>query len=414
MYVSADPELSQSKPGFGNLLQIVRSALSFWPPDYVQSCLGPWQTWLPPHNPYSEFATTDHWQLLQTLKYLRDISVPSISGAPPRILSTLLPRAIEELFFVQTEVLYRPDYYGDYTSHRDERWFFINGILTNDDIANLNADCLAYLFNRPITLIQNVTDGAVLDLWECALGKEWYGNTANTESARMAFPPIYDALKDPDKKKVVVICHSQGTIIMAILLHAFEALTRLKADPHLKPSLIMAEDGGMGDAVQRARDLAQFVRAAYIFKEDAGLNPEDFEPLTEREWRKLEVYCFATCANYMHYHARVPGCPPVPWMEHFGNEHDLVARLGMLAPQAAIQSIDLEGPFYVRKGAWGHLFNSNYLLPIAECQRIGHKRGGTTNGAAPFTLVNDAEYPDAANPRLYSYINGGSPHPEFL
>ena len=30
--------------------------------------------------------------------------------------------------------------------------------------------------------------------------------------------PIYDALKDPSKQRVVVICHSQGTIIMAQVL----------------------------------------------------------------------------------------------------------------------------------------------------------------------------------------------------
>ena len=42
--------------------------------------------------------------------------------------------------------------------------FFINGILTNGDVAQLNAACISYMFHRPVTLIQNATDGALADL----------------------------------------------------------------------------------------------------------------------------------------------------------------------------------------------------------------------------------------------------------
>jgi hypothetical protein len=61
----------------------------------------------------------------------------------------------------------------------------------------------------------------VFDLVECSLGKEWY---QNTESATAAFPAIYDALKDPAKERVVVVCHSRGTIIMAVVLRGLKAL----------------------------------------------------------------------------------------------------------------------------------------------------------------------------------------------
>ena len=71
-------------------------------------------------------------------------------------------------------------------------------------------------------MIQNSTDSLWVDLFECALGKEWY---RVVEPAIKAFPPIYDALKSPHKQRVVVICHSQGTIIMATVLRLLAELT---------------------------------------------------------------------------------------------------------------------------------------------------------------------------------------------
>ncbi len=389
------------KASFSNLLDIAVDALKMWPPDYVRSVLGPVSSWLPPQNPYSEFSMLDPWKVRRALKYIVDVTVPSVSGAPPAFLGMLLPPAIEDLFFVQTEVLHRADYYDDYTSFPDEHWFFINGILTNGDVAQLNAACISYLFHRPVTLIQNATDGAISDLWECAMGKEWSQNTSNTESARIAFPAIYDALKDPFKKKVVVICHSQGTIIMAVVLQAFEALAKRKEAEAVKLAgeEIEAESRGLLSEAAMPSPL-------HIPLDETPLDIDDFNALTEDEWKKLEVYSFATCANEMRYHKCVPGQRPVPWIEHFGNEHDIVARLGMLAPEAEKRGIHIDGPLYVRLGAWGHLLNIDYLLPIVDKQKRGRKRGGRGD-ATPYSLANPGVVERTGIPLLYSYINGG-------
>ena len=393
MVAPADAKVARDKPTFLNLLSIAVDAARMWPPYYVRSVLGPVSSWLPPQNPYSEFTMLDPWRLARALKYLVDISVPSISGAPPPLLATLLPPVLEDLLFVQTEVLHRPDYYDDYTSYPDEHWFFINGILTNGDVAHLNAACISYLFHRPVTLIQNATDGAVRDLWECALGKEWYKNTSNMEAARIAFPAIYDALRDPFKQRVVVICHSQGTIIMSVVLQALEALhQRGIARREQEVPLGFAAEGGIPSPI-------------YVHQDETPINLDDFEPLKDAEWAKLEVYCFANCANDMRYHTWTRDCP-VPWIENFGNEHDIVARLGMLAPEAKKRGVHIEGPMYVRQGAWGHLLNIDYLLPIAKEQKRGRKPGGRGD-ATPFSLVNPGTYTNEEIPRLYRYINGG-------
>ena len=145
------------------------------------------------------------------------------------------------------------------------------------------------------------------------------------------------------------------------------------------------------------------------YPSDAPLDLSDFEPLREDDLAKLEVYCFANCATTMAYWRKPsPGVRPIPWIEHLGNEFDLVARLGMLAPYPAERHIQIAGPVFRRPGAWGHLLNEHYLAPIDVHQRHGRKRGGQ-GGCAPYELLNSGTFPDVAAPRLFGYINGGSP-----
>ena len=137
--------------------------------------------------------------------------MPSIPRTPP----TFGPPLINDLFWQPSVILQRPDHNGSYTSFPEEAWFFVNGIMTNDAVAQVNSAYIAYLFHRPVTMIWNSTDSLLLDLFECAFSKEW---DRVVEPAIKAFPPIYEALRDPHKSHVVVICHSQGTITMAVVL----------------------------------------------------------------------------------------------------------------------------------------------------------------------------------------------------
>ena len=68
----------------------------------------------------------------------------------------------------------------------------------------------------------------------------------------------------------------------------------------------------------------------FVYPDQEPINLGDFEPLTGEELAKLEVDCFANCANTMPYIGAWDG-RPVPWIENFGNQNDIVARLGMLA-----------------------------------------------------------------------------------
>jgi hypothetical protein len=366
-------------PSVENLWNITRDALKIDPPLWVSSIFGlPW-TRLPPFRRYSEFRIIDLWQPLRAMKYLLDVSVPAIPRNPPEIL----PPVLDTFFYQPTVILQRPDQYGSYTSYPREKWFFINGIMTNDEVAQLNAAYLSDLFHRPITLIQNSTCGLVSDLAECALGKQW---RRTTEAVKKAFPAIHAALKS-EKEKVVIIAHSQGTIVASVVLQLLEALVPpVPASPELAA---LAAPLRYADPV-------------FIFPEEYDLDPQDFAALTQDELAKLEIYCFANCANTLKY--LHPG-RAVPWIESFGNEFDIVARLGMLAPRAQTWQIEIDGPRYVHPRAWGHFLNEHYLPDIERQQKVRYRPGGK-GGSAPYELLNAEQFPNHT-PKLFNYINGG-------
>lgn len=370
------------REGWDDLFGVVGDALQIFPPLYASSILGlPW-TWLPPHDRYSEFKVLDVWRLQRALQYLADVTLPAIPRTPP----PFGPPFVNDLIWRPTVILQRPDHNGSYTTYPKEAWFFVNGILTNDGVAHLNAAYLADLFHRPVTIVQNSTGTLVSDLFECALGKQWY---RATESVNKAFPAIYDALKS-EKERVVVVAHSQGTIIMSIVLRLLQESLRM-GSPRVRP------------ARGRAR-----ARVEPVLPHDWPIRLDEFEPITEGDLEKLEIYCIANCANRMAFvEPQDPERGPMPWIESFGNEYDIVARLGMLAPRQEHWGIHIAGPAYVRRGAWGHLLNEHYLCAIESSQRVGHRRGGRGE-AAPFELL-DPTAPHEEAPRLFAYINGGSP-----
>jgi len=386
---------------FRELLSIALDAISINPLGWINSIFGPVKTWIPPYDGYSEFTIIDLWRLKRTLKFLVNTTIPSIPTNPP----PFGPPLLQNLFWCPTVILQRPDHNGSYTTYPEESWFFVNGIMTNDSMAQLNAAYLAYLFHRPITLVQNSTSSFWVDMLQCAIGKEW---NRMTEPAIKAFPPIYAALKDPCKQRVVVVAHSQGTIIMANVLKWLKHLVaRGLQTKGLKPPLI--PDIGRSNVVAVAPE-NYYVPAqpVFVFPDDEPLDLQEFEPLKPEELAKLELYCFANCASEMEYFKPPEqGNAAIPWIENFGNQMDIVARLGMLAPHPDKWNIRIDGPCYMHPHAWGHLLNIHYLFDIQRHQKQGRKPGGSGK-AAPYRLRNAEEFPQAQVPRLFGYINGGN------
>jgi len=94
-----------------------------------------------------------------------------------------------------------------------EIWFFINGVVTDHWIAQLNAEHLADVFKRPINILHNPTDGLHRDLRECVKGRTLSELTGTSE--RIFGELLKHVARKKTKGKIVVVAHSQGTIITA-------------------------------------------------------------------------------------------------------------------------------------------------------------------------------------------------------
>jgi hypothetical protein len=151
----------------------------------------------------------------------------------------------------------------------NEIWFFLNGICTSRSVLRLNGKALADLFQRKIYLMHNPSDGIVLDLLECLVGRTMQPiSTLETSVSHI----LEEALNN--HSKVVLIAHSQGGIITTGALH--KLATRLSGS--------------------RARLL-----------------------------KKLEVYTFASAATELDL--------PQIYSEHFIHDKDYVARIGVAGNQ---------------------------------------------------------------------------------
>ena len=190
------------------------------------------------------------------------------------------------------------------------------------------------------------------------------------EPVVIALEAISKALADEAIERVILIAHSQGTIITSNML-------RTLVDPTARRELI--------------------ARSPRLTAEHAAINsrPQVFrhaEALARGEDRgglgKLEVYSFATAASTMSGKA-------LRHIEHFANEWDYVANLGVLSPRNCPA---IDGRCYLRKAS-GHLFGAHYLSPIQE------DLAAYGRGRAPFADPSEK----GQSPRLYQYFNGASP-----
>lgn len=414
----------------GDLLEIGIESLEFTPPMYVQSIFGPAYSWAFPHRKYSEFSILSPWRPARALTFMRDVTVPSIAAEPPWYLRSFLPPIIRRTFWRPTGYFQQPDPYGSVTSFKDEHWFFINGICTNHAVARMNAAYIAELFYRPLTVIQNATNSMALDLTECVIGKgiktnpNYRDEYSMTEPAFKATAAILDALRDKSINKIVVIAHSQGTIILSNVMQALGRIMQA-ATAHDKNNPIENEeiDTLLSHLISTSKDyisqneVSALTNSIRCFCDENGHNPEAIK----ETFASLEVYPFANCANRMQY---IFPENQYPFIENFANRRDLVARLGVLSPEKrtsveqehqedeSLVTIDgavyeNQNPWSHRDSSWGHLLNEHYLFPIGDYLNRRSKRTRRIEDN-PFPPQGDQS---SQTPRLYGYFNGGTPGP---
>ena len=307
-------------------------------------------------NITSVFGETNTWHCNAPRSEYRILQKDNFSHLS-RLGSYLKDALIPRLPFKESKKIYIKCDNAAETSDK-EAWFFVNGVATNEKVAKWNGKRLRDLFNRPITVLFNPTNGLGMDLVECIFDRtlEW-----TSEPAKYVKKKLAKALKDKNRDKVIVIAHSQGGIIVAA------ALEKL------------------------AKKYKQY-------------------------FHKLEIYTFACPADEM---ATMTKCVEKfcintkPYLEHFVNKQDLVAKLGVsrakkswesrswsnrflncAVPRLLVNSqgqeffgINVEGDIYA-KDRKGHLLNAHYLFDFKE---------------EPYK--NCWDYSKQA--KLYRYLNGG-------
>lgn len=353
----------------------------------------------PAFCPTTEFQLIEPDSWMRAAETLAHLAVPGIPRRLPawaRLQPRLKP-AVRMVLRPSKVYRYRPARPLPDPSP-DQAWFFINGICADRQVLMLNAAYLTELFRRPLTLLHDATCSLLSDLYACAFGK---GSDGVCEAARMAFAPIYVALKEPRCKRVVLLAHSQGSVVTSVLLWLLRGLYPPTAEELL--------EGVPRCPEQRvARDLAE--RWGFPCAQAAHGRPRSASsvrpPLTRDELAKLEVYTFGNCASLMGF---VDRKARLPYLESYGNEFDAIARLGVLGSGEGPREARIGGERFVRRGAWGHLLNAHYLHPMEQewhALKDGRPNLGIALKALPFN--------EARLPRLFEYFGGASPAPRVV
>jgi len=292
-------------------------------PNYLKSIFGESDSWADTDK-FSEFnlASAD---LLKFVKYSSEVALPPFLGNN-HFLKPFIPSFLQSVLFMEHASIFDVSMTDKEAKTENEKWFFINGIVTNEDLATSNGKYISLLFQRPVTILHNPTNGIGLDILQSAMGK--FGQT-NVEFAKFVLPQIRKALSE--KEKVIMISHSQGTLITSTILDM----------------LVQEQNPNLG---------------------------------------KMEIYAFANCAAEMS-HQPITDEKNKPWIESFSNEHDVVAKLGILHPYKEERGIQIDGEHFIKKDGWGHFLNIHYLKDFVKGKYL-HESGENKTS------------------KLFSYLNG--------
>ncbi len=208
-----------------------------------------------------------------------------------------------------------------------EKWVYINGMFTNQLVAAMHGNYIASLFGRSVDIFFHPTQGWVMDVLECV--KERIFGTSD-RSENFMYKRIVGYATSKELKRIVILAHSQGNLILSKILKRLQ---------------------------------------------------KEYPELLD----KIEVYTFANCANDMQ-HGAGQEKNPVPYLEHFANEKDIVCKVGILAEHARKRGeVNLDGAVFTRD-TFGHLLNTHYLIGIENKSYFDIK--------------------GIQMPRLYSYLHG--------
>ena len=277
---------------FKNIIKIIWSAFVNTPNIY-RSIVGYniYDNYLIDNN--SEYYK-ENWNLFEMIQLWSDIFLPKLPFSPPKWLY----KPVRKLLFGKKSkfISAKPDICSDGICI-----FYVNGILSNVKVVMQSKNLLENLLNRPVNVIYNATDCFLIDIIECLIGKE---TESLTEASSVALFTISKKILDPKVKKIIIISHSQGTIITGKMLSSLVKI---------------------------------------------GLDKEKY-------LEKIEIYAFSNCCSKMNYLTK-----NLPKIESFANEFDFVGKLGCNNENDVSKYISIDGDIFINKNNYGHMFNTHYI-----------------------------------------------------
>ncbi|MDP6037736.1 MAG: hypothetical protein QGG64_04240 [Candidatus Latescibacteria bacterium] len=284
-----------------------------WAP--ILSIIGPPSSWRP--NKYSEFNLAQWGEF----KMAHGAYAPEWARTIENLIQALSLIFIPRVYpFRGTPSSYPFD--GDLNASSEEKenvfarekWFFVNGIATDPTMLQMSGAYLYELFGRPIELINNPTDGILVDLIESVFGRTFDFSSTPAQYTKVR---VENALASRECDRVVLLAHSQGAIVASNVV----------------------------------RDLVQ------------EYGQDDRRPNLE----KLEVYTFGSAADEIDADTEL-SCKHnrlVPYIVHYANTKDVIAQLGVLQKRNPANQKEMDGRIYTVEKS-GHLFNAHYLSEVAQ------------------------------------------------
>jgi hypothetical protein len=197
-------------------------------------------------------------------------------------------------------------YLGSLPDQDNEKWFYINGVCVNNWWLEQNCKFLEKRFNRRITGIPNVSYGIFWDMIESMLQRDF---NIDTISVCVASNIIINQLNDPKVTKVVLLAHSQGTIIANLT-----------------------------------------IQQIFLILNNINSNSSQIRDLMG----KLEIYTFACASRYFIN----PG-NSIRHIEHYVNELNSISLFGILRNNPFNS---YSGNIFINKGKSGHLLATYYSM----------------------------------------------------
>ena len=265
-----------------------------------------------------------------------------------------------------------------------ERWIFLNGCCVTGHALQQNLNLLSETFGRPVQGVHNETWGILGDIVECIIQRAFGFYSKET---RIAYEYVKAYCSDPKVKKVVLIGHSQGGIMVSQILDELfmdlpselvaklEVYTFGNAASHFNNPLRKPVDS-TGEYAATLSPSESTSLAASVSEIPATDSPTTMIssttplPLSQRavhtasrsadpsaEPGSLTQSRNFTISPYLPHRV-------IPHIEHYCNSEDMVTRWGVLYSVKNVLGNRFCGHVFIHDGASGHMLNQHYLAKM--------------------------------------------------